>query len=58
MWDGKPDLYHLMHAVLIPRLPLAPAMAPALAAGFLDVGRDVDVRRDRAGRTLGLVGAE
>lgn len=58
VWDGKPDLYHLMHAVLIPRLPLAPAMAPALAAGLLDVGRDVDVRRDRAGRTLGLVGAE
>ena len=38
VWDGKPDLYHLMHAVLVPRLPLAPVIAPALAAGLLDVG--------------------
>jgi sulfoquinovose isomerase len=37
VWDGKPDIYHLMHAVLIPRLPLRPAMAPALALGLLDV---------------------
>ena len=25
-----------MHCLLVPRLPLAPAMAPALAAGLLD----------------------
>lgn len=36
VWDGKPDIYHLMHCLLVPRLPLTPAMAPALAAGLLD----------------------
>lgn len=37
IWPGKPDVYHAVQATLIPRLPLAPAMAPALAAGLLDV---------------------
>jgi mannose/cellobiose epimerase-like protein (N-acyl-D-glucosamine 2-epimerase family) len=32
IWAGKPDLYHAWQAVLIPRLPLAPSMASALAA--------------------------
>lgn len=36
VWDGKPDIYHLMHCLLVPRLPLTPALAPALAAGLLD----------------------
>lgn len=36
VWDGKPDIYHLMHCLVVPRVPLAPAMAPALAAGLLD----------------------
>lgn len=36
VWDGKPDIYHLMHCLLVPRLPLTPVMAPALAAGLLD----------------------
>lgn len=36
VWDGKPDIYHLMHCLLVPRLPLTPAMAPALAADLLD----------------------
>jgi mannose/cellobiose epimerase-like protein (N-acyl-D-glucosamine 2-epimerase family) len=36
VWDGKPDTYHAVQATLIPRLPLAPAFAPALAAGRLD----------------------
>ncbi|WP_065258493.1 D-mannose isomerase [Pseudomonas bananamidigenes] len=31
IWAGKPDLYHAWQAVLIPRLPLAPSMATALA---------------------------
>ncbi|WP_460079906.1 D-mannose isomerase [Pseudomonas sp. H3_H05] len=31
IWPGKPDLYHAWQAVLIPRLPLAPSMASALA---------------------------
>ncbi|MFS1289587.1 AGE family epimerase/isomerase [Pseudomonas piscis] len=31
IWGGKPDLYHAWQAVLIPRLPLAPSMALALA---------------------------
>ena len=32
VWPGKPDLYHAVQATLIPRLPLAPSMATALAA--------------------------
>lgn len=36
VWEGRPDIYHLMHCLLVPRLPLSPAMAPALAAGHLD----------------------
>jgi sulfoquinovose isomerase len=39
VWDGKPDVYHLMHALLVPRLPLRPAMAAALAGGQLDAAR-------------------
>ncbi|MFW0757323.1 AGE family epimerase/isomerase [Pseudomonas sp. H11T01] len=31
IWPGKPDLYHAWQAVLLPRLPLAPSMATALA---------------------------
>jgi len=31
IWGGKPDLYHAWQAVLIPRLPLAPSLASALA---------------------------
>ncbi len=38
-WPGKPDIYHALQATLIPRLPLAPALAPALARGLLDVRR-------------------
>jgi sulfoquinovose isomerase len=36
VWDGKPDIYHLFHCLLVPRLPLSPALAPALAGGLLD----------------------
>jgi mannose/cellobiose epimerase-like protein (N-acyl-D-glucosamine 2-epimerase family) len=36
IWNGKPDAYHAVQATLIPRLPLTPALAPALAAGLLD----------------------
>ncbi len=35
-WSGKPDVYHTVQATLIPRLPLTPALAPALARGMLD----------------------
>ncbi len=38
-WPGKPDVYHALQATLIPRLPLAPALAPALARSLLDVRR-------------------
>lgn len=31
VWSGKPDLYHAAQATLIPRLPLAPTMATAVA---------------------------
>jgi sulfoquinovose isomerase len=33
VWPGKPDLYHAVQATLVPRLPLAPSLAAALAAG-------------------------
>ena len=36
VWEGKPDLYHAFQATLHARLPLAPAMAPALAATLRD----------------------
>jgi len=31
VWQGKPDVYHAVQATLVPRLPLAPGMAAALA---------------------------
>ena len=31
VWPGRPDLYHSLHAVLLPRLPLFPGAALALA---------------------------
>ena len=36
VWAGKPDIYHAFQATLIPRVPLTPALASALAAGLLD----------------------
>ncbi len=30
-WQGKPDIYHAFQATLIPRLPLSPTLAKALA---------------------------
>jgi len=35
VWPGKADLYHAVQAVLIPRLPLAPAIGKAVADGLL-----------------------
>ena len=35
LWPGKADLYHAVQATLLPRLPLAPTLATALAAGLL-----------------------
>ena len=35
VWPGKTDLYHAFQATLIPRLPLTPAMATAVADGLL-----------------------
>jgi sulfoquinovose isomerase len=34
-WAGKPDTYHAFQATLLPRLPLAPTLASALARGLL-----------------------
>ena len=31
-WPGKPDVYHAVQATLLPRVPLAPALASAVAA--------------------------
>ena len=36
VWNGKQDIYHLLHCLLVPRLPLTPGIAPALRAGLLD----------------------
>ena len=36
VWDGKADIYHALQATLIPRLPIAPALAASLAAGNLN----------------------
>lgn len=36
VWPGKADLYHAVQATLIPRLPLAPSLATAVARGLLD----------------------
>jgi sulfoquinovose isomerase len=36
VWSGKPDAYHVVQAVLIPRLPVVPSLAAALARGELD----------------------
>lgn len=33
VWPGKPDAYHVVQALLVPRLPAAPTLATALAAG-------------------------
>jgi len=30
VWSGKPDIYHAIQATLLPGLPLAPAIVPAL----------------------------
>lgn len=35
VWAGKPDLYHTLQATLIPRLPVAPALAASLRDGNL-----------------------
>lgn len=35
VWPGRPDLYHSFHAVVLPRLPLAPMAASAIACGLL-----------------------
>lgn len=34
-WAGKPDTYHAFQATLLPRLPLTPILARALADGLL-----------------------
>jgi mannose/cellobiose epimerase-like protein (N-acyl-D-glucosamine 2-epimerase family) len=36
VWPGKPDAYHVVQAMLLPRLPVAPGPAAALARGALD----------------------
>lgn len=36
VWDGKPDIYHLVHALVTPRLPLTPYLASATAQGLID----------------------
>lgn len=38
VWNGKPDLYHAYQATLFPRMPLTPALAPALSQGIEPAG--------------------
>ncbi|MDO5533956.1 MAG: AGE family epimerase/isomerase [Propionibacteriaceae bacterium] len=47
VWPGRPDLYHSVHTVLLPRLPLAPTAPLALAQGLAD---------SPAGRAVGTPG--
>lgn len=35
VWAGKADIYHVVQATLIPRLPVSPALSASLAAGNL-----------------------
>ncbi|WP_110685050.1 AGE family epimerase/isomerase [Salinicola aestuarinus] len=35
VWSGKPDLYHAYQATLLPRLPISPTLARAIAEGAL-----------------------
>ncbi|BCP54264.1 hypothetical protein K32_28810 [Kaistia sp. 32K] len=35
VWPGRPDVYHVVNALLLPQLPASPSAAPALARGFL-----------------------
>jgi sulfoquinovose isomerase len=35
VWSGKPDTYHAIQATLLPRLPLTPSLASAVATGLL-----------------------
>ena len=51
-WQGKPDTYHAFQATLIPRLPLSPTLAKALASrdGMSVVRWSPDRRRRRASR--------
>ena len=35
VWPGKADVYHAYQATLVPRLPLAPTLATAIARGLL-----------------------
>lgn len=35
VWSGKPDVYHAFQACVLPRLPLAPSLATAVAAGLI-----------------------
>jgi sulfoquinovose isomerase len=39
VWPGKPDLYHAVQATLVPRLPLAPSLAAALASPSSETGQ-------------------
>ncbi len=40
VWPGKPDAYHVVQAMLVPRLPAAPTLATALAGDRARPGRD------------------
>ncbi|MDR0489206.1 MAG: AGE family epimerase/isomerase [Propionibacteriaceae bacterium] len=35
VWTGKPDVYHALQATLFSRLPVVPAIVPALARGLI-----------------------
>jgi len=35
VWPGRPDLYHSFHTTVLPRLPLTPMAATAMAQGML-----------------------
>ena len=53
-WEGKPDTYHAYQATLIPRLPLAPTLAKALAEDLLRIAGSA--RRGTGGRQFAAYG--
>ena len=57
-WEGRPDIYHALQATLMPRLPVWPSMAQAIAEGRLDETSSAPSagERERGPRRRGLFG--
>lgn len=49
VWPGQPDIYHATQMLLMPRLPLTPCFAGALASGLLDKPQLPQPRKGKGG---------